>query len=351
MIAERTCLDVEDVIAGLDADAEHVLRALGLDVCKRARAYRLRECPQCRLRAKSASRGGVAIYQRHGRWRWSHYGHDCHGDLIDLIAAVHGFDRQRDWIALRDRAAQIAGVSARPLTAAQRHERDTWRAAREAERRQREAEEARLELEEQGERRRAAQAEWPQLARWHDAGEGYLRARGLDGRWLADRGLVRYSRAGDVCVPLFDYDGELATVPRRLISPRSSLKVLIPTGGTQSGTMLGRHQLASGARDVIIAEGVMDALTAAQIWPERVVLGAGGAGQLPTVARYVAPRVRRSGGHLWIIADRDDVGQARAADAIRIARAAGLAPRVDLHLIDIAPHHDLNEAHCAGWEP
>lgn len=167
---------------------------------------------------------------------------------------------------------------------------------------------------------------------------------------LEARALVRFTAAGDICVPLYDFEGELVTVARRLLSPVDGRKIHIPRGGTQRGTMLGRVQQI-GRGPTMIAEGIFDALTAAQLWPNRLVLGAGGAGQLPTVARFVAARVRRARGQLWLIPDVDDVGQARAADAIRAARGHGLAVGHDLHVVDISPHHDLNDAHRAGWTP
>jgi hypothetical protein len=144
------------------------------------------------------------------------------------------------------------------------------------------------------------------------------------------------------------------TVTRRLLVGPTwdpTRKIHTPTGGTTRGTLCGRIVDLVRSMDVIVTEGIIDTLTAIELWPHALALGAAGAGQLRSVVEAVAPRVRRQRGRLLIVPDRDDIGQARAAEAIRVARAAGLAPLHHLDVIDVAPYHDPNDAHCAGWTP
>lgn len=342
MNAEPTRIDADEVAASLNAD--DVITACGLQARRAGRAWRLSQCPKCGQKSETKS---IAIFKsRKGGWIWKHHSGGCGGGMMDLVAACHGIDRKTDFPKLLDICASIAHVPARPLTDAEREARRAYRQQQEAQ--QRLDEEAVL-----ADQRATAQREWARIAnnRRHTEGEAYLRQRGLDAGELVGRGLVRFSSRGDICVPLYGFGGELITVTRRLLKPLGKLKVLVQKGGTQRGTLLFRCSDIAPGHDVVIAEGIFDALTAAYLWPERVVLGAGGVGQLVPVMLNVAKRVRRAGVRLWLIPDRDDIGQARAADAINIARRAGLAPGVDLQLLDVSPHHDLNEALAAGWRP
>ncbi|HEX4455692.1 MAG TPA: hypothetical protein VH143_32750 [Kofleriaceae bacterium] len=323
--------------------AEDVIAAYGLRARKLGATYRLAECPGC---GSKSSSWAIVINTRKGTW--GHFGHGrneggaCFGDLIDLVAACEGFARRTEWRRVLDRAAEIAGVQA--VTDEQRAELHAQRIERE---RRAAAEERRADAE----RRERAAADWQALARRHHDGEAYLQGRGLDHALVAGD-LVRFSHAGDICVRLHDLvDGELVTVQRRLIAPSDpSRKCHTPAGGTTRGTLCGRIQ-DIGADDTIVVEGVADTLTAIQLWPAATVLGAAGAGQLAAVVEAAAPAVRTNGGRLVLVPDDDDVGIRCAANAVIAARHAGLVLERTIELIDLGEHHDLNDAHRAGWEP
>lgn len=347
MTATPSRIDIEDVRAELRAD--DVINAYGLRVRRSGSKYRLAECPRCR-----ASSGSHAIVINPDKGTWGHFGHgraeggSCYGDMLELVAACEGWDRRRDFAKLLEKAAKIAGVEARSLTDAERADRRVCREQQRAERDRQQQRDAEAAL--YGAKWRAA-GEWYPLAREHlDGGERYVRGRGLHPRTLALRGHLRFTRAGDVAVPLFAFDGDLVNVVRRVIAPFSpGDKIRVLPGCPQRGSLLGRVQ-DIGPGVTVIVEGVMDALTAAQLWPDRLVLGASGAGQLHAVATEAAPLVRAAGGTLIIVPDGDEVGQRCAIRAGEAALAAGLVIDRDLLVLEL-PHHDLNESHCRGWKP
>jgi hypothetical protein len=335
-----------DVVERIRADlrAEDVVERYGLEALPRGSQLRLETCPRC---GETSSRLGIAIDRETGQW--VHHGHGkkaggaCSGDLIDLVAAIEGLDPKRDWQAVRDRCAAICGLD---------HELSTA----EIEERQRRADDRRHRAEQEEAlaavaRCRRAASEWRTFHGRHDEGADYLRRRGLDHRGLVQREIVRFTRDGAIAVRLFDFGGELASVPRRWRLPRDpKVKVWVPRGGTQRGTMIGRV-VDIGPGDTMITEGLMDSVTAAQLWPERLILGAGGAELVATVAAHAAPRVRAVGGRLWVVPDSDVEGMRACAAAIDAAIAAGLTPGQDLIVLAFGAHHDLNAAHCAGWKP
>ena len=346
MITIPVRIDVEDVRAELQVD--DVLRRYGLKYRRSGSQYRLKECPRCH---EKSSREGITIRLSSGLW--SHFGRErknggeCSGDLLELVAACEGWDRRRDWLRILTRAAEIAGVEARPLTSEERAARRVDRARREQERRRAEATE---EEQAHAARRLNASVEWRRYTTHHEEGLDYLRSRGLEPRPLIEAGHVRFSCDGDVCVPLWDFGGELCTVVRRVRAPKNPAdKVFVARGGTQKGTLLGRIQEID-SHDVVLVEGVMDALTAVQLWPDRLIIGASGAGQLRRVVEHAAPRIREHGSRLWLVPDGDDIGQTCALHAGQAALEAGLVMDRDLLVIDLG-HHDLNDAHRAGWKP
>ena len=73
-------------------------------------------------------------------------------------------------------------------------------------------------------------------------------------------------------------------------------------------------------------------------------------GQLPALVEAAAPRVRDAGGKLVLIPDDDDIGKRQAIRAGEAALKAGLVMDKTLLVVEVTPHHDLNEAHCAGWK-
>jgi DNA primase len=128
-------------------------------------------------------------------------------------------------------------------------------------------------------------------------------------------------------------------------------KVLGLAGCPTAGTLCGRVAEITNGASVIIAEGVIDTLTAIHRWPGRVVLGAHGAGRMTRIVETVAPIVLAKGGKLVLVPDGDDVGQRCAIKAGEAALAAGLEMDRTLIVLDLGGYKDLNEAHCAGWKP
>lgn len=344
-------LDLEDVRAELHV--EDVIRKYGLHVRNRGSQYRLAECPRCH---DSSSSEAIAIDKRTGRWlhhgRERDAGGECSGDLFDLIAACEGLDAKRDFTKVLEIAAKIAGVEARPLTETERAERRAYRQRLVAER-QRQA-----DLDEANMLRDAkikASSAWQRLGHIRETrtARAYLRHRGLDGNHLLEQDHARSDLPGNVCVPLWSLDdSELVNVVHRVVSEKNTgPKVLGLPGCPTSGTLCGRVADITNGASVIIAEGVVDTLTAIQRWPGRVVLGAHGAGRMASIVETVAPIVKTKGGKLVLVPDGDDVGQRCAIKAGEAALAAGLEMDRTLIVLELGVHHDLNEAHCAGWSP
>lgn len=296
--------------------------------------YRLAACPLCGV---ESPRGAVVVYRKRDEWKWRHHGMDCGGSMIDLVAAFEGERDIGKAIAL---AAAMAGVD--PMNEPTEVEREAKRIARQVE----------IEREDQ---RRLRDARWHAAGDWHrlirgrsnSAAMDYLRGRSLRPRPLIEDGYIRFDNYGNIAVPLYAFDGELVNVVRRRITPGEP-KVFGLKDCPTAGTLSGRVQEITSASTIVV-EGVIDALTAIQRWPGRTVLGAHGAGQLRAVVEAAAPRVVAAGGKLVLVPDRDDVGQRQAYRAGEAAIAAGLVMDRTLLVVDVAPHHDLNEAHCKGW--
>jgi len=212
---------------------------------------------------------------------------------------------------------------------------------------------------------RTAGCVWKDLRRLHPEGQRYLAiARGLDADELITRDLVRFGDAGDVYVALWSSGGEVRNVVRRCL--RGDAKVLGWPACPTSGTLVGCVGGIGRGTTVVIAEGVIDTLTACLAWPDAVVLGAHGAAEMPTIAKVAAPRVAQLGGELFICAHNDPprkdgqpgVGQERGDEAMAIAIEAGLVstdaagePVARVHAVDFGPHKDLNDSYRAGGPP
>jgi hypothetical protein len=314
---------------------------------------RLPSCPRC-----GADSSSKAIVINTVRNTWGHFGHgkeeggDCYGDAIDLVAACEGLDTRRDFAAVLKRAAEIAGVDP-DLTDAQRVVQRAERERQEADRqRQADREEATMVRE----AKLKASATWQRLARsrHNRAGKAYLQAvRELKAEALVEADHVRFDLLGNVCVPLYaPDDSELVNVVSRIISETNTgPKVLDLAGCPTSGTLCGRVLDIEAGSTVVIAEGVIDTLTAIRLWPDAVVLGAHGAGRMTSIVETVAPIVKTKAGKLVLVPDGDDVGQRCAIKAGEAALSAGLVMDETLIVIDLGVHHDLNAAHCAGWRP
>jgi phage/plasmid primase-like uncharacterized protein len=321
----------------VELGVERVMDAFGLRGPIRNGWYRLALCPRC---GEKSSREAVAIEASSGRWlhhgRERSAGGDCSGDLFDLVAACEGLDARKDFAKVLQRAGQLAGYSA--------HDPDLDRRVQARLIQIQAAEEldrlARLDAA------ASAAEHWDALAHRHPKGETYLTRRGLDPYALP----VRYSNDGDVCVSLNSASGAVLSVATRLLEPGQRPKVLVRKGTTTKGTMVDAVSDIVHGRDVVLAEGLMDALTARVAWPRAVVLGANGAGNLAAVAKSAMPRIKLAGARLFLVPHDDEPGVRAMTAAGQIALAAGLQIGAQLRVIDLH-EPDLNAAWCAGWRP
>ncbi len=103
-------------------------------------------------------------------------------------------------------------------------------------------------------------------------------------------------------------------------------------------------------RNVVLVEGVMDALTARLAWPTATILGANGAGNLAKIVKAAITRIRVARTSLVLVPHDDEPGIRAMTAAGQIALAAGL--QIDLTLlVPSLPEPDLNAAWCTGWRP
>ena len=308
---------------------------------QRGGEWRTKLCPACGPRSRVDS---VAINLESGRW--VDHAHGCHGDLLDLVAALAGLDARKDFQATLERAASIAGVGpdADPAAVARAaHQRAERELAAERERRQ-----AR-EFAQQ----RAARL-WRTASARNPRGEQYLRGRGLEPRELVARGAVRFDY-GDPIVALHSSRGDVINVVRRKVDPADGPKVIGLKNAPTAGTLVGRIDRHLPGQGVIITEGVADTLAAVLAWPGELVLGAHGASNLPVIAQAIARTIGRRA-PIRIVAHRDPardqgrpgVGQEAAAAAGELLTAAGCTA---WYVHDVSPHKDLAEAWSKGWRP
>jgi len=326
--------------------ARSIIERYGLEVRQRSsRWLRLRECPRCHYVSSS-----LAIGIRVDGEAWVHHSsaRECRGDMFDLIGACEGFDARKDF----RRALKIA----MEMILIDGEVDDDERIARENERRKRREDAARAERQRIEAAQISAGNEWARLKReWWKKPRAYVESRRLDARKLIEHGYLLLDQDGNACVPLFGFDGELVNIARRFARPRDpSRKVTCMKDCPHSGgAYLGRLQEIQHGTTAVLTEGIFDSLTAAQIWPERVILGASGKGQLATIARHAAPLILEHGGRLVLVPQNDASGGGQDAmvRAGRAAQEAGLVLDRHLFVLDITPHKDLSDAHCHGWRP
>jgi len=290
------------------------------------------------------SRRALLVNQRTGRWRC--FPCATSGDLFDFVAAAERLAIDREFPAVLARAAQIAGVGPSTLSADER--RQATAAAR-----ARRAAEAALAAQRKRDRDRAAvpiaTGYWQTLEAEHRRGIAYLEERGI-----ADAaGLCRFDlhHQGSPAIPLRSSSGAIRNVVRRRLPELGEPKTPGLRDCPTSGTLLGSVSAITTGRDVIVCEGMADTLTAALAWPDAVVLGAHGAGNLPTVVRVSAPAIVRRGGRLLLVPHYDRAWRGAGGDAGRAALDAGLS--LASGTLSIVKHgeKDLNDAWRMGWRP
>lgn len=345
-------IDVEDVRAELRI--EDVINRYGLKVRRHGRTLRAKECPRCRLPSSSE-----AIVFNPRKDTWGHFGAgkaeggECFGNAIDLVAVCEGLDTKRDFVKVLEIAAKIAGVEARPLTDDERAARRAYREQQAAERQiQADAEEAAM-LREAKLKAASVRQRLLRSRETRTSCRGYLLSRGLDGGRLLEGDHARSDLLGNPHVTLWSLDdSEPINVVHRVIDEKNTgPRVLGLPGCPTAGTLCGRVADITTGSTVVVTEGLIDTLTAIQLWPDHVVLGAHGAGRMALLVETVAPIIVSKGGKLVLVPDGDDVGQRCAIKAGEAAMAAGLEMDNTLIVLDLGAHHDLNAAHCAGWKP
>jgi hypothetical protein len=324
-------LDAGDVRAALRR--EFVVQHFNVEVRGRPGGWwRGRACPACSKAWRDLAGSGFCI----GKRGWTCKACGAKGDLLDLLARLAGLDVRHDFTRVLELGARLAGEQPP-------QERGT---------------ESTGEYTHRDDTRESASRVWNELLPDHPTGRAYLAGRGLDVDALRARDLVRFcpfgwrpaDSAGDPVVALHDQDGAVQSLARRRIAdddPKTPGLTGHPAGGTLVGHL---GQIGRGA-DVVVAEGLIDALTAALAWPHAIVLGAHGASNVASICEAAAPRVKAAGGRLLLVPDTDAVGREAARLGLTAARTAGLRLGRELVQIDLGDHADLNEAWCAGWRP
>ncbi len=185
---------------------------------------------------------------------------------------------------------------------------------------------------------------WDRLLGGDPAGEAYLAGRGI----LDVPIVIRFNRAGEPCIPLWTSNGCMVNVVRRRIrggEPKVAGLKDCPTLGTFCHSL---DQVAGGL--VVLVEGWADSLTALLAWPGARILGAHGAGNMRKLAAPVVAACLKHGARLLVVPHEDEAGERAATDVRDVAVAAGMT-ELNLGMVDLGGHKDLNDAWRAGWKP
>lgn len=336
-------LDADDVREALTV--ERVLTHYGWQVRRSGRDLESRACP---LRSDH-SRRALVVTPSNGLWKC--HACDVGGDMFDFVASCERLQIDTDFATVLARAAEIAGVVPSSISDEERARRREEHRARRAAQEAHDAEERRL---------RAAAAVptatsyWADLLPRDERGVRYLCERGI-GDALAFSDAIRFDGrcAGSPAIPLFTRDGQIRNVVRRRLPELGEPKTPGLSGCPTAGTFVNsvRDAVHMPDRDVVIAEGVFDSLTAAIAWRSAIVLGAHGAANVPTIARLIAPVIAKTNRRLLIVPHRDKRGYFAALEACEHAHRAGLSVRSGSLCIVKHDRKDLNDAWRDGWRP
>lgn len=252
------------------------------------------------------------------------------GDLFAVAGAVLDLDTQKDFPAILSACAAMAGVddSYDLATAQKKLEARQWR-------RQQEERKARL-LRERAER--GAPVVSSQLKEHSRKGKDYLAGRGIMPQFAGRE--CRYG-SHSVCLPL-GRDGRIVNVVGRRFdggSPKVRGLAGCGTDGTFGRPVLNKSHVGP----VVITEGFMDYLSAKQLSPNRLVLGAHGALRLPYVAEVAAKLIVGTDHGLVLVPHQDSAGLAAMERARAAAIAAGVSPAVITVFEVAAGCNDLND--------
>ncbi len=320
-----------DVLAALTA--ERVLEHFGIDYRRSGYELRLQVCPTCGPRTR---KDAVSVNSDSGQWKC--HAHGCSGDILDIVAGMAGLDIERDFRAVLEVAAELAGIPLREVPT----ERRRYLAELETRRREQQAKLAAERAAAQARAQVNAARLWARLAATSEPGMAYLRRRGVSGV----AGDVRFGQRS-ICLPLRDAAGQLTNVVGRLfVEDPDAPKIRGLAGCTTAGTFGDTRKATSTTGPIVIVEGLVDWLSARVRWPDRLILGAHGAGRLPYVAELAAPLAIGRGALL--VPHNDDAGL-RYADRAIVALAKGGLPMEDMEVYVIdARHNDLNDELTAG---
>ncbi len=332
-----TSVKVEDVLALLTPTM--VVTACGVDARERGRVWRFRTCPACGQKPK---RQGAAIYRRRrdNTWRWTHHGHACGGDLLDLIAAAESIDRRHGFVKLLERAAQVAGMTP---TDPNLERRIAERVAADRAQRERDDREEAAALA-------AMPGTWESLERRSLVGERYLQLRGLDPAALRASDSVRFSTTGELAVAMRSLtDGAIVGIQYRATAGKGFHSAA--WSDADNSALLGKPSDIDpdGVDVAVVVEGLADTLAARLAFPGCAVYGAAGAGRLADIVESLVAHVMECRGWLLLIPHDDEPGIERCVDAMRVARDAGLVLDRSMFLVDLGKFADLADAWKSGW--
>jgi hypothetical protein len=320
---------------------ERAIDRYGIPGKRSGRWFRTKSCPACGPRTRPDA---VAINLDDGHWIC--HPHGCTGDVFALVAHFAGLDTRRQFPQVLELAAEMAGIVGAELSPSDKRR---LRRQRELLDRDRRAQEAADRAARRTDAIGRASARWATLQVRSEAGEAYLEQRGVgDARKL---GLVRFTRGGDIAIGLRGVDRQLVNVvTRRRVVVGDEPKVLGMAGCQSAGTFVDAVADITHGRDVVLVEGLFDALTARLAWPDAVILGGHGATNIPKIAAAAVPRIRLARTRLLLVPHADDAGEQSMIAAGRFALAAGLRHGADLLVVDCEAK-DLNDGWCAGWRP
>ncbi len=182
-----------------------------------------------------------------------------------------------------------------------------------------------------------AAALWKSMDTSDSQGLAYLERRGVAS--LAAE--VRYHHER-VCIPLRDAHGTIVNVVRRRIHPGEPKVAGLKGCGTR-GTFGDVRKFDHTEGAIVIVEGVFDWLSARALAPQRLILGAHGAGRIADVVTLIADRCQERGIIFVPHKDKNGVGEKQTAKAIAAAQTAGV-PSDCIYVFDVGDGCcDLND--------
>ncbi len=258
--------------------------------------------------------------------------HSCGfgGDLFDVLGAIHDLSPATHFQRIRDIGAALAGIDGDFDREEIERKREQYRTRQEREARQRAKERHRAEL--------GAAPLWRSLKGESEQGGAYVAGRCIQQPDVA--AAVRYT-SQSVCLPLWR-DAEIVNkIGRRFDGGQPKIRGLARCG--TRGTF-GKPELLFGHEGpIVITEGFFDYLSARELSPDRLVLGAHGCGNLAYVATVAAELARAASVGLVLIPHQDDAGRRSMGEAKSAAIGAGVESS---HIIEfrVSPGcNDLND--------